>query len=172
MSPSGAVSEAQSTTTPGYRSALRMPEFSPRLRRHHRLAEPAYVRGSSVHARSPVSVGEHSGGGRSAPALLEGSSPSAASSVATQYPCLQSPGQRLGRLVRFSNAIFWATQIDTGHQKFHHCARQRIDHGDVTMSSAAFEGVEMLAPGRGCGYRAPIPAATRPRFTTYFFFAS
>ena len=48
-------------------------------------------------ARSLISVGEPSCGGRSAPALLEGSSPSAASSVATQYPCLQSPGATLGQ---------------------------------------------------------------------------
>ena len=55
----------------------------------------------------------------------------------------------MGRLVRSSNALFWAAQIDTGPQKFHHCARRRIDHGKVTMSSVAFEGEGMPSPRQG-----------------------
>ena len=80
----------------------------------------------------------------------------------------KAQGQRLGRLFRSSNALFWAAQIDTGPQKFHPCARRRIDHGEVAMTSLSFEGEGMPAPGRGCGFRAPIPAATGPRFTTYY----
>ena len=75
----------------------------------------------------------------------------------------------MGRLIRFSNALFRAAQIDSGPQKFQQSARRRIDHGEVTKSSVAFEGERMPAPGKGCGFRAPISAATRPRFTTNFF---